>query len=363
MCPRASRTLPQEHVTSPAARGEYYISEAVRARSEIRCWAAEEARQAVVLALTGVSPDAPGAPGDAQQSEEEEEAAVELFTPAAVSKEQAQAPTTAPPLAHQPGPKPAPPPARQATLACAKPPPAPKAGPARAAPFFAAPPPPPCLGLSRIRVRVEVNDEMFTVTPSDLQALGLCADKLAAWYALKAGRPAGRHGGDSPTAVKLAAARSAAALGDEGCTPAGRGVKRLGGGEGGGGRGEDSPPWEGENAPPGDVGRLAKRAVGGGTAGASCGVGGAREVTPVSFAPGAASASPAGSPLPLIAPEHERAFSAALLSLTGRQGECSLSDLEAAVATAMPAQALADCLKVFEAANKLMAVDRTIILV
>ncbi len=49
--------------------------------------------------------------------------------------------------------------------------------------------------------------------------------------------------------------------------------------------------------------------------------------------------------------------------LTGRRGECGLPELVSSLGAAMPEQAVLDCLKVFEARNKLMVADRTVFMI
>ena len=126
-------------------------------------------------------------------------------------------------------------------------------------------------------------------------------------------------------------------------SPRGRGVKRLSdalaalaGPSAAGG----SPQSDGENMPPG-FDALAVAAA----------------------APAAKKPTPSGpAPLPALQPEQERAFSAALLSLTGHRGECPVNALVQTLETAMPAAVVQDCLKVFEANNKLMVADSIVFL-
>ena len=356
----------QEHVTSRAVRQEYYISEAVLAREEIRAWARDPARQQTVLAVTGVAPDPVAAGGEAppQQDEAcdvEQDGGVDTPAPSAAHTAGWAAPASAPATAPAPAPAPVAAPKVAHTLGAPPPPkfvdkkPAAQTASAKGkakaqpAPAAAVLPPAPVLS-GGIRVRIEVNDEMFTVSPSDLAALGLDPAALAAWYARKAGRPVSSTAGGgataSPSAIKLTAARTAVTGGEDGSPR--RGVKRLSDALAAlAGPSAGSPLSEEENMPP-----LGGRDVAAEPAPA------AKKATPW---PSAAAPGPAQPPpLPALLPEHERAFTQTLLSLTGHRGECSVPDLVRALAGAMGPPVIADCLQVFEANNKLMVADQMV---
>jgi hypothetical protein len=353
----------QEHVTSRAVRQEYYISEAVLAREEIRAWARDPARQQTVLAVTGVAPDPVAAAGEALPQQDDacdcdQDGGVDTPAPSAAHSAGWAAPASAPATAPAPAAAP-----KVATTLGAPPPPkfadkkpaaqgASAKGKAKAAPTPAAAVLPPAPVLSGgIRVRIEVNDEMFTVAPCDLAALGLDPAALAAWYARKAGRPVSSTAGGgataSPSAIKLMAARTAVTGGEEAGSPR-RGVKRLSDAMAAmAGPSAGSPESEEENMPPpGGRGPAMEPAPA------------AKKAAPW---PGAAAPGPAQpQPLPALLPEHERAFTQMLLSLTGHRGECSVPDLVRALAGSMGSPVVANCLQVFEANNKLMVADQMV---
>ena len=345
-------------MTSRAVRHEYYISEAVLAREQIRAWARDPARQATVLAVTGVSPDVPSDEAQPQQGDGGGVAQDGVDTPAPSGAY--GAPWAAPAPASAPAPAPVPVAAPKVATTLGAPPPAPRLvdkkpaavgapGKAKAktpgVPTPSVLPPAPVLS-SGIRVRIEVNDEMFTVSPSDLAALGLDPVALAHWYARKAGRTAGGGAAASPSAVKLAAARTAVTGGEEAGSPR-RGVKRLSdalaalAGPSGG-----SPQSEEENMPPP-----------GGLDAAMEPPPASKKATPWN---GGAAGPAQPPPPPSLLPEHERAFTQTLLSLTGHRGECTVPDLVRALAGAMDQARVADCLQVFEANNKLMVADQMV---
>jgi len=191
----------------------------------------------------------------------------------------------------------------------------------------AAPPPPPAApappGEPSVRVRLEINDEMFELSPADLAQLGLTPAALAAWYQQKTGQPLS----DSPLAAKLAAAKLAAA-GE--AAPAARaaaaavgGMKRL----------------SDENAAPG-------------------GSGGGKRAAAAAGRP----ASSGGSPVPVLSSETERGFSEALRAATGRRGECSIRELMAGL-PGLEERCVFDCLKVFEHRNRIMVAQDTVFLI
>ena len=71
--PLTAPAPPQEHVSSRAAQGEYYIGEALLARAAIREWATDSAHRQTVLDITGVDHGAVDAAAPAQEDEGEEE--------------------------------------------------------------------------------------------------------------------------------------------------------------------------------------------------------------------------------------------------------------------------------------------------
>jgi hypothetical protein len=360
---------------SRALSGEFYIAEARAARAQIRTWAAEPSRRARICELAGFAAEAMPAAGDAPAEVEEDDGAPALpspkAAPAAVPKASPKAfkAPAPPPAAAKPrpaapaAPKPAPPraPVVPATLGAPKPRPAPPPPPPL-------PPPPPRAsppllarsgGAAGIRVRVEINDELFNVGPDDLAELGLTADKLGEWYAAKAGRPL--CAGGSPGGFKLAAARATAAAAALAAAAPALAPAALGGAlaaaaasgnatPGGEARALKRPaPEDGEEAPPG----FARGAENAPPHSAKRAAAEAPSPDCLQRSPPAPPPPPPPPPQPLPA-EHERLFSDTLLKVTARRGECGLTELHAALAGALVDDDFSACLAEFERRNRIM---------
>ena len=293
-------------MTSAAAQGEYYIGEAALARAAIREWSGQAERKAKVLELAGAHAAALEPAADAAAAGADADAAAEA----------PPAPDFATPLpVAKPKPKPAPAPAPAPAPLVSKPKPAARPPPAAPAPAPAGP--------VQLRLRLEVNDEMFELTDSDLAFLGLDPAKICELYAHKTGHPLE----DSPAAARAAAARTGAAP---------RGQKR------------DASPLplcdvrnSADKLPP------KRQALATAVAGLSISAGS-------DGSPGERGASP---PLPALRVEDEAAFSSVLLRVFGHGGEVEVARLLAELAPAMEEPRVWDCLKVFEARNRVMVAN------